>query len=302
MYLRATAKINLSLDVVRRRDDGYHEVRMVMQKVGMYDRIEMRAESGRPGIRLETNLCYIPKDEGNLAVRAASLLMREFGVTDGLYIRLEKFIPVAAGLAGGSSDAAAAMIGVNRLFRLGLGRKQLMDRGKQIGADVPYCILGGTALSEGIGEILTPLPGMPFVWILLCKPNINVSTKEVYSGLVLDETIRHPDVDAMVEAIREGDIGRMTDGSCMSNVLESVTAGKYPLIHGIEADMIAAGAENAVMSGSGPTVFGIFRERETAERCRDYLRTKYPSARTFLTWPENGGRDRDDGPGRKTDE
>ena len=202
MYLRANAKINLSLDVLRKRDDGYHDVRMIMQMVGMYDRLNLTPVPGLPGIHLTTNLSYIPVNENNLVVKAAKMLMDEFGVTDGLEIRLDKFIPVAADLAGGSSDAAQTFLGVNRLFGLGLTKEELMQRGARIGADVPYCILGGTALSEGIGDILTPLPPMPDACILLCKPNINVSTKEIYTELRAAELAFHPDVDAQIRALK----------------------------------------------------------------------------------------------------
>lgn len=289
MFLKANAKINLSLDVLRRREDGYHEVRMIMQMVGMYDRIVLHAESGKPGIRLETNLSYIPKDEHNLAVKAAKLLMDEYEVNDGLSIRLEKFIPVAAGLAGGSTDAAMVLTGVNRLFHLGASPEKLMETGARIGADVPYCIMGGTALSEGIGEILTPLPPMPDAWILLCKPNVNVSTKEIYGGLVLDEETRHPDVDRMIRAIKERDLKEMANPACMSNVLETVTGRRYAVIGQIEQTMRDFGALSAIMSGSGPTVFGIFEEKENGEAARAALKRMLPSARIFLTWPENGG-------------
>ena len=289
MFLRAHAKINLSLDVLRRREDGYHEVKMVMQMTGMYDRMNLLPLKGRPGIRLSTNLPYIPADENNLAYKAAKLLMDEFEVTDGLEIRLDKFIPVAAGLAGGSSDAAQALIGVNRLFGLGLDTAELMTRAARIGADVPYCVMGGTALSEGIGEVLTPLPSMPDnVCILLCKPNINVSTREVYTALRVDQLDFHPDVDAQTEALRAGDIRGITAKGVMYNVLETVTGEKYPVIKSIENDMLEAGALAAIMSGSGPTVFGIFDNADRAEVCRNSLRRTRPSARTFLTWPAGG--------------
>jgi len=285
MYLRATAKINLALDVLRKREDGYHEVRMVMQMVGMYDRLSMQPVSGRPGIRLESNLSYIPTDENNLVVKAAKLLMDEAGVKDGLDIRLDKFIPVAAGLAGGSSDAAMAMVGVNRLFHLGLTQKALMERGRLIGADVPFCILRGTALSEGIGEILTPLPSIPDVYILLCKPNISVSTRDVYNALDAAAIPFHPDVDGMIRAIREGDLKGIVQPDRMANVLEDVTGPRYPVIGQIEKIMLEEGAVRAVMSGSGPTVFGIFEDRDKAETCRMRLRAERPASRTFLTWP-----------------
>ena len=289
MDLRAFAKINLGLDVQRKRPDGYHDLRMIMQMTGMYDRISLRAIPGGHGIRLQTNLPYIPADQRNLAYRAAALLMEEFGVTDGLSIRLEKFIPVAAGLAGGSTDAAAVLTGVNEIFRLGLSEKELMDRGVKIGADVPYCILQGTALAEGIGEILTPLPDMPSCSILLAKPPINVSTKEVYGALKADEIVKHPDIDGMILAIREGDLRGIAERA--ENVLEDVTAPNHPVIREYESEMKEAGAIAAIMSGSGPTVFGLFEDSKKAMKCRDEMRRKYSGARIFLTRPQQKGDD-----------
>lgn len=282
MELTANAKINLGLDVLRKRPDGYHDVRMVMQMTGMYDQISL-SPSKKPGIRLSVNLPYIPANENNLAYRAAKLLMDEFEITDGLSIRLMKFIPVAAGLAGGSTDAAAVLKGVNKLFHLGLSGEELMRRGKEIGADVPYCVMGGTALAEGIGEILTPLPDMPQCSILLAKPAISVSTKEVYGALRADFIENHPDIDGMLEALRAGDLKGITD-RC-SNVLEDVTAPNYPIIREFEAEMKNSGALASIMSGSGPTVFGIYDNYDAARACRNEMRRKYPAARVFLTTP-----------------
>lgn len=289
MILRAYAKINLSLDVLRRREDGYHDIRMVMQTVGMYDRVELIPRPGDPGISLSVNLPYIPSDEGNLAYKAARLLMEEFHVGDGLSIQLGKFIPVAAGLGGGSSDAASVLYGVNRLFHLGLSREALMERGSRIGADVPYCLLRGTALAEGIGEKLTPLPPLPDCSILLCKPPVNVSTREIYTRLVLSEDTVHPDVDGQIRAIRDGDLSGLARSDRMKNVLEDVTSSLYPVIHRIEELMLSYGALQSIMSGSGPSVFGIFDDAEKAGAAADAVRAACPGARTFLTWPINGG-------------
>lgn len=285
MYLRATAKINLALDVLRKRPDGYHEVRMVMQMVGMYDRLKLEAVKGTGAVELTTNLSYIPTDDNNLVVRAARLLMEKAGVTDGLKIRLDKFIPVAAGLAGGSSDAAMTLIGVNRIFHLGYTERELMDLGTRIGADVPFCIQRGTALSEGIGEVITPLKAMPDAGILLSKPNISVSTRDVYSAFDAGQIEKHPDIDGLLQALDAGDLQEMAKGERMGNVLESVTGPKYPVIAELEDIMLQEGALRAIMSGSGPTVFGIFDDREKAETCRKRLRAAKPGARTFLTWP-----------------
>lgn len=282
MDIRAHAKINLVLDVVRKREDGYHDLRMVMQMTGMYDllRLEPRRE---PGISLTANLSFLPTDGRNLAIRAAKLLMDEFGVTDGLSIRLHKFIPVAAGLAGGSSDAAAVLLATNRIFHLGLSREQLLARGLKIGADVPFCLLGGTALAEGVGERLTPLRNLPACHILLAKPAFGVSTKEVFQELRADKITKHPDVDGMVAAIRDGSLAGVL--SRMENVLEGVTIPKRPEIQRLKDTMTAAGAERALMSGSGPTVFGIFRDYAKAAACRDKLRANYSDVHSFLTTP-----------------
>ena len=280
MRLRALAKINLGLDILRKREDGYHEVRMIMQTIQMYDVLEMKRVR-KPGISLSVNYSYIPNDERNLVYKAAKLLMDEFQVKGGVDIHLEKFIPVAAGMAGGSSDAAAALVGINRMFQLGLTKRQLMERGMQIGADVPYCVMRGTALAEGIGEKLTSLPGVPMCYVLIGKPGINVSTKFVYGNLHLDEVTEHPDIDGMVEAIRNHDLYGITDR--MGNVLESVTCPAYPVIDEIKAQMMKNGAVNAMMSGSGPTVFGIFDDPDKAEFARDQLKISGLSKQTFLT-------------------
>ena len=287
MELKATAKINLGLDVLRKREDGYHDLRMIMQMTGMFDRISMFPRAGRPGISFRTNLPYIPANENNLAYRAAKILMDEFEVSDGLSINLQKFIPVAAGLAGGSTDAAAVLIGTNKLFHLGLSLEELMVRGKKLGADVPYCLLGGTALAEGIGEVLTPLPDMPPCSILLAKPPVSVSTKEVYGALRADEIEVHPDIDGMVEALKAGDLRGVCD-RC-ANVLEDVTAPSRPIIGEMERDMKKMGALCSIMSGSGPTVFGIFDDEPAARKCRNHMRDKYSGSRIFLTRPSNKG-------------
>ena len=287
MELKATAKINLGLDVVRKREDGYHDVRMVMQMTGMYDKIILEPTRGEPGIVLRTNLSYIPTNENNLAYRAAKILMDEFEVTDGLSINLHKFIPVAAGLAGGSTDAAAVLKGVNSIFHLGLSHEQLCERGARLGADIPYCLLGGTALAEGIGEKLTPLPDMPNCSILLAKPRISVSTKEVYGALRADKIENHPDIDGMIDAIREGNLRGVTDR--LANVLEDVTAPSRPIIGELEREMMKAGALSSIMSGSGPTVFGIFDDESGARKCKNELKRKHPTARIFLTRPCSKG-------------
>lgn len=255
---------------------------MIMQTIHMYDQIDI-AKSEEPGIRIKTNLSYLPCNENNLVHKAAKLLMDEFHITKGLDIRLRKFIPVAAGMAGGSSDAAAVMVGVNRMFHLDLTMGELAKRGVAIGADVPYCIMRGTALAEGIGEQLTQLPAMPPCYILVGKPGINVSTKNVYKGLRVDEIEKHPDIDGMIDAIREGSLEGVT--ARMANVLEEVTIKDYPVIADIKQNMIENGALNALMSGSGSTVFGIFDDRRTAERAYQKLQDTNLVKQIFLTKP-----------------
>ncbi|MDO5350021.1 MAG: 4-(cytidine 5'-diphospho)-2-C-methyl-D-erythritol kinase [Lachnospiraceae bacterium] len=271
LKLKAYGKINLALDVLRRREDGYHDVRMIMQTVGIYDQVELQLKQ-EPGITVETNLSYLPVNENNLVYQAADLLMKEFNVEQGLRISLRKFLPVAAGMAGGSSDAAAVLFGVNKMFQLGLSREELMDRGVKIGADVPYCILRGTALSEGIGEKLTPLPPMPQCQVVIAKPGISVSTKYVYENLHANELRpeQHPDIDGMVEAIRNQNLQQVA--SKFGNVLELVTAEKYPVIQEIKDVMREYGAVNALMSGSGPTVFGLFMNPKAAQDAYEELR------------------------------
>ncbi|WP_077609844.1 4-(cytidine 5'-diphospho)-2-C-methyl-D-erythritol kinase [Clostridium sp. Marseille-P2415] len=269
--LKAYGKINLGLDVLRRREDGYHEVRMIMQTVGLYDKIDIYLKE-TPGIEVVTNLFYLPVNENNLVYKAARLLMDEFHVTHGIRIHLKKFIPVSAGMAGGSSDAAAVLFGVNKMFQLGLTREELMERGVKIGADVPYCVMRGTALSEGIGEILTPLPDMPQCQVLIAKPGVSVSTKFVYEhldavGLRAED---HPDIDGMIEAIRNHNIYQVSER--LGNVLETVTIPEYPVIAQIKDKIRELGAVNALMSGSGPTVFGIFTSPKAAENAYEELR------------------------------
>lgn len=284
MRLQAFAKINLGLDVLGKREDGYHEVRMIMQTIRMYDQLDMR-KSVEPGIHLTTNKKYIPVDENNLVWRAAKLMMDTCGIIEGVSIHLHKVIPVAAGMAGGSSDAAATLVGMNRMFHCGLSKEKLMELGVQIGADVPYCVLRGTALAEGIGEKLTVLPPMPDCWILIGKPGISVSTKYVYTTLDLNTDTVHPDIDGMKKALEDGNLYGITER--MGNVLQDVTIPAYPEVERIKEQMKALGAVNAMMSGSGPTVFGIFDNEEKAQKACQKLRESGSCQQVFLTVPFN---------------
>ena len=277
--VKALAKINLGLDVVRRREDGYHEVKMVMQTIHLFDRLEMKKTAG--GITMTTNLSFLPTNENNLVYKAAKLLMDEFQIRDGIDVKLHKYIPVAAGMAGGSTDAAAVLYGMNRMFELGLSKEELMQRGVKIGADVPYCIMRGTALAEGIGEQLTALPPMVKCPILIAKPQISVSTKFVYENLKLDENTVHPDIDRLVEDIRRKDLAAIT--SDMGNVLETVTIPNYPVIAEIKEHMMEHGAAGAMMSGSGPTVFGLFDDKEKAVAAYEAMQAFGLAKQVYLT-------------------
>ena len=260
LELKALGKINLGLDVLGRRENGYHDVRMVMQTLYLYDNVTLQKKSA-PGIEIDSNLFYLPNDEDNIAWKAAKLLIDEFDIKDGVRIHLDKHIPVAAGMAGGSSNAAAVLYGMNQMFRLGLSQKELMERGVKLGADVPYCIMRGTVLAEGIGEKLTPLPPMPKCQILIAKPPISVSTKMVYEKLDSCEIKEHPDIDGILDGLKNQDLEQVA--ASLGNVLEKVTVEAYPVIAQIKECMMEAGALEAMMSGSGPTVFGI----PAVERC-----------------------------------
>lgn len=280
LKLKAYGKINLGLDVLRKRSDGYHEVRMIMQTVDLYDSIYIKRTKAS-GIRLTTNLPYLPGDESNLVYKAAKLLMEEYGITDGVDISLRKFLPVAAGMAGGSTDCAAALKGMNELFELGLSEEELKMYGIRLGADVPYCIMGGTALAEGIGEKLTRLRPVPKMHLVVAKPPISVSTKFVYTALKADEIEVHPDIDGMMKAIERGDMEGIV--SRIGNVLESVTEPAYPVITEIKACMRECGCMGTLMSGSGPTVFGVFETKEAAQHAKQVIRERGLSRQAYIT-------------------
>lgn len=280
LKLKAMAKINLGLDVLRRREDGYHDLRMIMQSVSLYDQLKLKRQQ-EPGISVSTNLAYLSTGEDNLVYKAAKLLMDEFQIQEGVSIHLKKCIPIAAGLAGGSSDAAAVLVGINRLFGLGLSQEALMKRGVRIGADVPYCVMRGTALSEGIGDILTPLPDAPDAFVVLAKPPVHVSTAFVYGNLEADKLVYHPDIDAQVQAVRDQDLYRMAE--LMGNVLETVTIPSCPVIGEIKNCMKRQGALNAMMSGSGPTVFGLFDDERAARAAYEELEAGNLAKNVVLT-------------------
>ena len=277
---KAYAKINLGLDVLRRREDGYHEVKMVMQTVDLYD-VLLVSKKEEDTITISTQREEIPVNEDNLIYKAIKLMKDQYGFEGGVHVELVKNIPIAAGMAGGSTDAAAAMRAVNELFELNRPVEELEKHAVKIGADVPYCIQGGTVLSEGIGEVLTKLPNAPQCILLIAKPDIMVSTKYVYENLNLPELKKHPDIDAMVEAIREGDAGKMLEP--MDNVLATVTEEKYEIIKEIKQTMKRNGAIKAMMSGSGPTVFGVFETMVQAATAFDAIKEKGMAREIFIS-------------------
>lgn len=265
---KAAAKINLAIDVLRKRPDGYHDVSMIMQSVALYDTITVRALKGE--IRVTSNSDKIPDDKGNIAYRAAEYLKMKYNVKEGVLINIEKTIPVAAGLAGGSTDAALTLKLLNKAWNLKLSKSEILDAGKKLGSDVPFCIQGGTALAEGLGDKLTPLSGIPECLVLLAKPPVSISTKEVYQGLVLEDIPKRPDIKEMARCIEKGDLNGIAGNMC--NVLETVTVKKCPQINELKEKLLEYGALGSMMSGSGPTVFGIFKDSASAYNAYDHIK------------------------------
>ena len=264
---KAYAKINLSLDILGRLENGYHIVKMVMQTIDLSDELIFETqdrECPSMEITLVTDNGEIPGGEDNLIVRAVRRMEYKYGIRRDLRITLKKNIPVAAGMAGGSTDAAAALRAVRDLFVPDVSDEELQKIGVTLGADIPYCVTGGTQLSEGIGEVLTVLPDAPQCGLVICKPPMGVSTGEVYKRYDSLEDVRHPDIDAQIEAIRRGDLAGMA-GEC-GNVLEEVTGAMYPRIGEIERFFEKEGALVSKMSGSGPTVFAVFADKQEASR------------------------------------
>lgn len=279
--VKALAKINIGLDVTGIREDGYHEVRMIMQTVNLFDKLTV-TKTADGSVSMKTNLRYLPVDDDNLCIKAAKLLINEFNIKEGVEITLEKHIPVAAGMAGGSTDGAAVLFAVNRLFNLGLSKKDMMERGVKLGADVPYCVMRGTALAEGIGEVLSPLPPMIKCPVLIAKPGISVSTKQVYEALDAKfDSVTHPDIDQLISDIEAKDLHKLC--AHMGNVLEEVTIPMHPIIADIKQNMLDNGAVGAMMSGSGPTVFGFFEDNKTARKAKDALTASGMVKQLYLT-------------------
>lgn len=270
--IKCPAKINISLDVVGKREDGYHLLKTIMQNVSLFDEITVKKTQG--DINLYCNNGNVPCNSSNTAYKAASIIIDKFHIKEGIDIIIEKRIPIAAGLAGGSTDAAGVIRAMNELFDLNLSTDEMMSIGVRVGADVPFCILENTALAEGIGEVLTPIGPLEDVWCVLAKPDISISTAEVYGKLKIDEIPKHPNTLKLKEYIDKRDIKNMA--LSMINVLETVTIKENPVIFDIKNIMMEFHALGSLMSGSGPGVFGIFEDRVSAERCynrlRDYLK------------------------------
>lgn len=281
--LNSYAKINLGLDVLNRREDGYHNVRMIMQTISLHDKIFMKKILSDK-IIIDTNIKFL-SNEHNLCYKACMMLKEEFNIKSGIYINLKKYIPISAGMAGGSTNCASVLYGMNCLFNLKLTKKELMEYGVKLGADVPYCILRGTALSEGIGEILTPLNPMPFCYILIAKPSISVSTKYIYENLNLNNIKQHPDIDGIINGLNNKNLNIIS--SKLENVLETVTIKEYPIIEELKNIMIDCGALNSLMSGSGPTVFGIFNNKKATLNAYNKIKYSGIANQVFITKPFN---------------
>ena len=281
--LKAYGKINIGLDVIRKREDGYHDLDMIMQTVGVYDDVIISREDGTQTYEIEvsTDADILPNDKGNLAFMAAKVLMEAYDIKSKVKIHINKRTPIAGGMAGGSADCAAVLRGVNKLFQLGLTDEQLQEYGVKLGADVPYCIVGGTKRAQGIGEILTDLPTPPKCYVIIAKPDAFVSTKFVYSHIRPAQIENHPDIDGIIESIKAGDLYGMCEK--IANVMEDVTIPEYPIIQKVKDILKSNGAVNALMSGSGPTVFGIYDDEEKAKQSMDALSGKEFVSQLYLT-------------------
>ena len=280
LQLKAYGKINLGLDVIRKRPDGYHDLDMIMQMVDVYDDVIIEKKAGEE-IVVKADAAVLSNGKDNLAYMAAKMLFDEFGIKSGDEITIHKRIPIAGGMAGGSSDCATTLIGINEMFNLGLSKQQLMERGVKLGADVPYCVLGGTAIARGIGEVLTPLPTPPQCHVIIAKPPISVSTAYVYGHIRPDEITKRPNIEQMTLAIKEQDLNKLSN--LLYNVMEEVTVSEYPVIEKLKSIMLEKGALNSIMSGSGPTVFGLFDDREKAQAAMKALDSKELTEQLYLT-------------------
>ena len=283
--LKSRAKINLSIDVLGKREDGYHLVEMIMQTIDLYDIIKIK-EIEIDEININSNSSDIPLNENNIVYKAAKVLKDQFNIKKGVEIFIEKNIPVAAGMAGGSSNAAAVLVGLNKLWKLNLSEVRLQEIGLKLGADVPFCIAGNAALAQGIGEELTYIKGLSKdTVILVCKPNLFVSTKEVYECIDSKDIDKRPNNKFLIECLKNEETRQLAEN--MYNVLEGVTMDKHPVIQQIKDIMTNNRALGAMMSGSGPTVFGLYENREDAVKCKAILEKQFKQ--TFVVACEEKG-------------
>lgn len=280
MKMKAYAKINIALDAIGKREDDYHLLRMIMQTVDLYDVIDITKSKGS-SISISCNKHYVPTDERNLAYKAAALFKERFNIKEGINIRIKKNIPVAAGMAGGSTNAAAVLVIMNKLFNVNASLDELKELGVKIGADVPYCIEGGTALCEGIGEVITQLKPFENKILVVLKPNFGVSTKEVYTSLDINKIKKHVNIEGLISAMENDDLRYVSRN--MKNVLENVTLKKHSVLKTTKEDMKRSGALGAMMSGSGPTVFAFFDNMLTAQKSFEFLKSKYKYADVYIT-------------------
>ena len=282
IWINAPAKINIGLDVLRRREDGYHEVKMIMQSIRLFDRLTL-TKSDKPGIRLTTNLRFLPVNEDNLVYRSAKLLMDEYKLEGGLDIQLDKRIPVAAGMAGGSADAAGVLVGLNVLYGAKLSMSELCALGAKIGADVPFALMGGTCRVQGVGDVMKALPPCPDCWFTVVMPDYGVSTPEAFAAYDKVGSSTHPDCEAQEKAIRAEDLA----GVCAAagNALEECSGARDN--EAIKTALKENGAVTALMTGSGAAVFGIFESEEAARNAAEAVRAQWPQV--YVARPDRGG-------------
>lgn len=281
IQIKSRAKINLSLDVIGKRPDGYHDVEMIMQQIDLFDIVTIEETEGNE-IIITSRCPFIPQDSNNIAYKAAALIKECFNITEGIHINIDKNIPVAAGLAGGSTNAAAVLLGLNDMWQLNLTLEELMELGAKIGADVPFCILGGAAYAEGIGEKLTPIEGLKNVWLVVAKPSISISTAEVYKQLDMTKLTDRPNSELLLEAVASGDLNVLAKNMC--NVLETVSEIRFPVIKEIKNKFLEYNAIGSMMSGSGPTVFGLFKNYERAKSAYENLSILYKQTYLVQTY------------------
>ena len=279
LELKSYAKINLTLDVLGKEADNNFDFKMIMQKVDFADDIVIRKMKAK-GIKLNTNLPWVPTDNKNLVYKVVEKIKEKYNIEDGVFIDINKKIPVAAGLGGGSTNAATAILGMNELFELNMTKEELIDLGRQFDSDIPYCIMDKTCLVEGNGDKITELPDMPECYVVLCKPDVIVSTKEVHKNFEPSKIQKHPETDEMIKALEEGNLKRI--GELLYNTMECYTQSMCPEIKEIKKDMMDGGALGASMSGSGATVFGIFDNYEKAQKVKEYLKYQKYIRETFL--------------------